>query len=105
MPFASIPAAEQTTGRDKRRLIAIAVAVLLVLAAIGVWAAVRPGAYGASKDGCITVNMPASMGGSLLHQCGSPAKSTCHRAFTSSGMVQKLTRPQCKLAGLGPVRE
>jgi hypothetical protein len=102
MPFAHIPAAEQTTGRDKRRIAAVIVAIGLVIAAVAVWAAVRPGAYDASKDGCITVNLPSSMGGSLEHQCGSAAKATCQRAYTGTDEISRLTRPQCRLAGINP---
>lgn len=102
MPFATQPQAEPVTGRDKRR-IAIVIAVLVaVLAGVGIWAAIRPGSYGASKNGCITVTLPSTTGGALLHQCGAPARATCRHAFASSSRVAALTRPQCRLAGLRP---
>jgi hypothetical protein len=104
MPFASTPPAEQVTGRDKRRIAAVVAAVLLVMAAVAVWAAVRPGSYGSSKDGCITVTVPSSTGGGLLHQCGQSAKATCQRAFTATDKISVLTRPQCRLAGIAPTR-
>jgi hypothetical protein len=100
MPFASMPPAEQVTGRDKRKIAAVVVAILLVLAAVAVWATVRPGSYGSSKDGCITVTVPSSTGGGLLHQCGQAAKTTCQRAFTGTDKISILTRPQCRLAGI-----
>jgi hypothetical protein len=102
MPFASTPPAEPVTRRDKRRIVAVVATVLLVLAAVGVWAAVRPGSYGSSKDGCITVTVPSSTGGGLLHQCGQPAKATCQRAFAGTDKISVLTRPQCRLAGIAP---
>ena len=102
MPFASMPPAEQVTGRDKRKIAAVVVAILLVLAAVAVWATVRPGSYGSSKDGCITVTVPSSTGGGLLHQCGQAAKTTCQRAFTGTDKISILTRPQCRLAGIAP---
>src|SRR5215472_5507438 len=102
MPFASTPPAEQVTGRDKRRIVAVVAAVLLILAAVAVWAAVRPGSYGASKNGCITVTVPSSTGGGLLHQCGQSAKVTCQRAYTGTSRLSALTRPQCRLAGIPP---
>jgi hypothetical protein len=102
MPFASTPPAEQVTGRDKRRIVAVVAAVLLVLAAVGVWAAVRPGSYGGSKNGCITVTVPSSTGGGLLHQCGQSARATCQRAYNGSDKLAALTRPQCRLAGIAP---
>jgi hypothetical protein len=102
MPFARIPAAEQATGRDKRRIAAVIAVIGLVIAAVAIWATVRPGSYDVSRDGCITVNLPSSMGGSLVHQCGSAARATCHRAFTGTDRVSRLTRPQCRLAGINP---
>jgi hypothetical protein len=100
MPFASQPAAEQATPRDKRRIALVGAVVLLIIAAIAVWAAVRPGSYGSSRDGCITVPVPNTMGGSVIHQCGGGAKSTCKRAYASTDKISQLTRPQCRLAGL-----
>ncbi len=104
MPFARTPPAEPVTGRDKRRIVAVVAALLLVMAAVAVWAAVRPGTYGTSKDGCITVTVPSSTGGGLLHQCGQSARATCQRAFVSTDKISVLTRPQCRLAGIAPSR-
>ncbi len=104
MPFASQPAAEQATSRDKRRIAAAVVAILLVLAAVAVWAAVRPGTYGSSKDGCVTVTVPSSTGGALIHQCGAGARSLCKRAYAGSDKESLLTRPQCRLAGITPAQ-
>ncbi len=105
MPFPTQPPAEQITGRDRRRLVAVLAAVAIVLVGVGVWAAVRPGRYGASGHGCITVTLPSSTGGALLHQCGDQAKITCRRAFAGTGKVAVLTRPQCRLAGLAPASQ
>ncbi len=104
MPFASQPAAERVTGRDKRRIAAAAAAVLLVLAAVAVWAAVRPGSYGSSRAGCITVTIPGSTGGQLIHQCGGPARAACRHAYTGTSKIAMLTRPQCRLAGISPAQ-
>jgi hypothetical protein len=100
MPFASVPAAEQVTVRDKRRIAAAVAVVLLVLAAVAVWAAVRPGSYGSSKGGCVTVTMPSSTGGALIHECGAAARALCKRAYAGTDSESMLTRPQCRLAGL-----
>jgi hypothetical protein len=102
MPFARQPAAEQVTSRDKRRIAAVVAAIALVLAAIAVWAAVRPGTYGSSRDGCITVTIPGSTGGQLIHQCGAGARSLCKRAYAATDKTSMLTRPQCRLAGITP---
>jgi hypothetical protein len=104
MPFASLPAPEQPTSRDKRRIAAAVAAIALVLAAVAAWAAVRPGTYGGSKDGCVTVTMPSSTGGALIHQCGASARSLCKRAYAGTDKESMLTRPQCRLAGITPAR-
>jgi hypothetical protein len=102
MPFARMPAAEEVTGRDKRRVAAVIAVIALVIAAVAIWATVRPGAYDRSSHGCITVNLPSSMGGSLVHQCGGAARTTCQRAYTGTDEIARLTRPQCRLAGINP---
>lgn len=79
-------------------------ALALVVAAIAVWAAVRPGSYGRSGNGCVTVTIPSTTGGALIHQCGARARALCTHAYARTDKVSMLTRPQCKLAGLGPVR-
>lgn len=104
MPFASLPAAEQVTGRDKRKIAAVVAAILLVLAAVAVWAAVRPGSYGSSKDGCVTVTVPSSTGGALIHQCGAGARALCKRAYAGTDKASMLIRPQCRLAGITPAQ-
>jgi hypothetical protein len=102
MPFARMPEAQPTTRRDKRVLLAIGVLVLAVFAGVGIWAAVRPGSYGASGHGCITVNLPSSMGGSLIHGCGDRARQMCRDAYTGHGSAAKLTVKQCRIAGIPP---
>jgi hypothetical protein len=96
------PPAEPLTRRDKRGIAIVGALVLVVFAALGVWAAVRPGGYGQSRDGCVTVTEPSSTGGALLHACGASARAMCHAAFTHGDRLSLLTRPQCRLAGLGP---
>ena len=102
MPFAATPVAEQVTSRDKRLIVAVIAALLVGLAGVGIWAAIRPGSYGVSRNGCITVTLPSTTGGALMHQCGPAARATCRHAFASTGKVAALTRPQCRLAGLRP---
>jgi hypothetical protein len=102
MPFATQPRAEQATPRDRRRILIAVAAIVAVLVGVGIWAAVRPGAYGSSGNGCVTVTMPSSTGGALIHECGQAAKTMCQRAFAATDKVSLLTRPQCRLAGLAP---
>jgi hypothetical protein len=101
MPFPTQPSAEPVTRRDRRRIILAAAALLIVIAGVGIWAAVKPGSYGGSRDGCITVTLPSTTGGALIHQCGAAARATCQHAFASTGKMPALIRPQCRLAGLG----
>jgi hypothetical protein len=101
MPFATQPSAEPVTQRDRRRITLAAAALLIVLAGVGTWAAVQPGSYGGSRNGCITVTLPSTTGGALMHQCGPAAKVTCQHAFASTGKIAALIRPQCTLARLG----
>ena len=96
------PHGESLNPRQKR-VFAIAVGLLLLLAAAGgVWAAAGKGRYDRSAHGCITVVEPSSMGGAILHQCGAPARALCRSAFSHTNQVARLTRPQCRLAGLAP---
>jgi hypothetical protein len=102
MPFSSSPQAQPLSGRAKRVLVLAGVIVALAVTGVVVWSAASPGGYGSSKAGCITVTLPSSTGGALLHQCGAAAKATCHNAFTYTDKLSLLTRPQCRLAGLTP---
>jgi hypothetical protein len=100
MPFASIPQAQPVTRRDRRTMVIIGVIVVAVFAGVGIWAAVRPGSYGASRNGCITVNVPSTTGGALLHGCGSKAQAMCRNAYAGQGIAVRLVRQQCRVAGI-----
>jgi len=76
--------------------------LLALLAGVSVWAAAAHGRYDRSAHGCITVVEPSSTGGAILHQCGASARALCRSAFSHTNRVALLTRPQCRLAGLGP---
>ena len=102
MPFASIPPAEPVTRRDRRAVLIVAVVLVVIFGGIGIWALVRPGAYGASGHGCITVKVPSTTGGGLLHSCDGQARSACRRAYAGQGQAPALTRAQCRIAGIRP---
>jgi hypothetical protein len=102
MPFASIPQAEPATRRDRRGLVVVLALIVAVFAGVAIWAAVRPGAYGASRNGCVTVNVPSTTGGGLLHGCGSQAKAMCAAAYAGTGPAPGPIRQQCRLAGILP---
>lgn len=90
---------------QKRAFLVIGAVVVVLIAALAVWGALRPDGYATSANGCVNVTMPGSMGGETFHYCGSAAKSFCQASFRSSGQVSLHARPQCVLAGLGPSPE
>ena len=97
------PRPEPLTRRDKRGLALVGAAIVAGLVGLGIWAAVQPGGYGQSRNGCVTVSAASSTGGALLHACGPRAVAMCQAAFTHQDKLSLLTRPQCRLAGLRPV--
>src|ERR1700722_12017651 len=103
MPFSSIPAAQPVTHRDRRVMLLAGVVLLAIFAGVGIWAAVRPGEYGASRDGCITVNVPSSTGGGLLHGCGPKARAMCRTAYAGSDATARLGAgtPPASIPALG----
>ena len=96
------PRPESLTRRDKRGIALVGALVVAGLVGLGIWAAVHPGGYGQSRHGCVTVSAASSTGGALLHACGAKAVAMCQAAFTHQDKLSLLTRPQCRLAGLGP---
>jgi hypothetical protein len=96
------PRGEALTARQRRVFVIVGGLLIVVVAGLGAWAALSHGSYGRSADGCVTVVAPSSMGGAVLHACGSDAQVMCRRAFTQRSKLDLLTRPQCRLAGLGP---
>jgi hypothetical protein len=102
MPFASQPSAQPLTRLGKRRLVLIGVILVAALTAGIAWAAISSGSYDSSRAGCVTVTVPSTTGGALLHRCGAGARAMCRDAFTHSDRFSLLARPQCRLAGLAP---
>jgi len=99
------PAAQAPRARRRRRLTIMAAGLLVAAAACGLitWAIVNPGAYGQSRDGCVTVSVPSSTGGALEHGCGGTARAMCRAAFANHDKLALATRQQCRLAGIsGP---
>jgi hypothetical protein len=99
--LAAPPSATPAVRGGKRRLVVIGVVVVAAFAGVGAWAAARPGSYGQSRAGCVTVTVPSSTGGGLLHECGAGARAMCARALSRHDPLSMLIRPQCRRAGLG----
>jgi hypothetical protein len=91
---------ESLTPRQKQVFAMVAAALVIILGAVGAWAATDPGSYGRSQDGCLNVMVPSSTGGGILHGCGAAARALCRSAFAHHDRIALLTRPQCRLAGL-----
>ncbi len=103
-PHPAEPGGPPHPSRRRRRLALAAAGALTVAAAAGLtaWAIANPGAYGQSRDGCVTVSVPSSTGGALEHGCGSTAQAMCRAAYAGHDRLSAATRPQCRLAGIGP---
>jgi hypothetical protein len=98
------PRGESLTARQKRVFAIVGGLLIVLVAGVSAWAAVSPGRYGRSANGCVTVVEPSSTGGAVLRACGSQARAMCRHAFTHRGQLDLLTRPQCRLAGIAPQR-
>lgn len=96
------PRGESLTPRQKRVFAIVGCLALVLVAVLGVWAATSQGSYDRSSNGCVNVVEPSSTGGAILHQCGAAARALCRSAFSHTTRLDLLTRPQCRLAGLGP---
>ena len=78
----------------------IGVALVAVLVGVGVWSVAGKSSYGPSRNGCVTVNVVSSMGGAVTHDCGAKARALCKSALRHNDQLSRLTRTQCRLAGL-----
>lgn len=96
---------QSLSPRGKWVLGMIGVALVAVLAGVGVWSAVGKSSYGPSRNGCVTVNVVSSMGGAVSHECGAKARALCKNAFRHHDNLSRLTRTQCRLAGLTPAQQ
>src|ERR1022692_3514218 len=81
MPLLAPPPPSQPVRGDKRRLAVIAAVVALIFAGVAAWSSAHPGRYDQSRAGCVTVTIPSTTGGALLHQCGAGARQMCRSAF------------------------
>src|ERR1019366_2160098 len=93
---------EPLTRRDRLGMAAVGLLVLAAFVGVGIWSVVRPGGYGRSHAGRVTVSAASSPGGAPLHEWGAGAGTLCPAAFAHADKLSMLTRPQCRLAGLGP---
>jgi len=88
--------------RQKRLLIIICAIVAATAIGGGIYGAVSSDSLQTSSNGCISLNIPGSIGGQMLHECGSQAKTTCRVAYAHSDAVSLAERTACQQAGLPP---
>ena len=88
-------------ARQKRIFAIAAVVVVVLFGGLAAWGATAHDTYGTSAHGCVSVTVPNSTGGAVLHYCGPQAQSFCQASLRSRDQVSLLARPQCVLAGLG----
>ena len=79
----------------------ISVSALVIFAAVGLWSGLHRGSYDQSRNGCINLSVVSSTGGAVIHACGGKARTICRAAYAHSDSQSRLTRAQCKLAGIG----
>jgi hypothetical protein len=90
--------------RQKRLLIIICAVIVAAGIGGGIYAAVSPDSAGTSSNGCISVNIAGSIGGQLIHECGTQAKDTCRFAYAHGDPTSLAERPACEQAGLTPAQ-
>lgn len=94
------PGRAALTPGARRGLVIIGALVVLVAGGLGLWSVLASDSQGTSGHGCVSLTVPSSTGGALIHYCGDQARSFCRDAWTHTDHVSLLARPQCKLAGL-----
>ena len=97
------PRAVRISPRQKRIFAVAAVVVVVLFGGLAAWGATAHDTYGTSAHGCVSVTVPNSTGGAVLHYCGSQAQAFCQASFRSRDQVSLRARPQCVLAGAARV--
>jgi hypothetical protein len=88
--------------RQSRALLAVLACLAAALVAAIVIASVGPDRAGTSRNGCVEVVVPSTMGGGLLHQCGRGAVEWCASVQGQRDRIAMLVQPQCRIAGIKP---
>ena len=100
----TMPQAGRLTTRQKRIFGIAAVLVVVLFGGLAAWGVTAHDAYGTSAHGCVSVTVPNSTGGAVLHHCGSQAQAFCQASFRSTDQVLP-ARPAAVQAGWpGPGR-
>ena len=92
--------AASLTPRGKRIVYLVVALVVAAGVAIGVWSALSHDPLATSANGCVSVTVPSSTGGGLIHYCGAQAKTFCRYSYANFDSISLAARTQCDLAGL-----
>jgi hypothetical protein len=87
----------QPLTRMQRRLVA---AVVIIVVGASAWAITQAASAPASRNGCVNLVVPGSMGGGVLSHCGAAARSWCASEYRQSDPLALLAAVQCRLAGI-----
>jgi hypothetical protein len=84
-------------SHERKGLVVLAVAVVLIAAAVGIWA--LAGGAPNHKGRCVTVSAAGPTGGGQLQECGSAARSWCQTESTATGTLAVEIRAACRHEG------
>jgi hypothetical protein len=87
----------ETTSRE-RRIVRILVA-LLAAAAVAVTIVAIGSSSPKTPAGCISVELPSTMGGVSSQLCGSTARAFCHGQAAHTEPLNTTVLPKCRAAG------
>lgn len=96
---------EALTSGQKRVFVMVSVVLAALATGVGIWAAITPGTYGRSGNGCVNVVVPSTTGGGILHKCGADAQALCKDALTRHDRLGRLTQAECVKAGFTQQRQ
>lgn len=88
------------TPRGKRIVFIVLAVVVAACVAVGIWSAVSSDPLGTSANGCVSVTVASTTGGTVLRYCGTQAKTFCRAEFAKSDPAALDAQRQCDLAGL-----
>jgi hypothetical protein len=88
------------TPRGKRIVFIVLGVVVAACVAVGIWSAVSSDPLATSANGCVSVTVASSTGGSTSRYCGTQAKTFCRQEFQKSDAPSLAAQKQCDLAGL-----
>ena len=87
------------TARERRAMKLVGVLLLAATIAVAVWSLTHEQSP-VSRNGCINVGVPGSLGGQLVHACGANARTLCATERGGRDVTALLIVPACREAGI-----